>query len=92
MSIRWLLYVPLFKIVTLFSVAPGSTSAGLSLSTRCIGLARVGGDSQRIAQGTLADLDQWEMGKPLHSLVIIGHVHPMEDKMVEYACNARQKT
>ena len=63
----------------------------LSSDSRCIGLARVGSDTQCIAQGTLATLDQWEMGGPLHSLVIIGQSHPMEEKMVKYACNAKLK-
>lgn len=61
----------------------------LSLESRCIGLARVGSDTQCIAQGTLATLDQWAMGGPLHSLVVIGQSHPMEEKMVKYACNAK---
>lgn len=49
--------------------------------TLCVGLARLGSDSQRIAAGTLAQLARADLGPPLHSLVIAGDTHPIE---IEY--------
>ena len=61
------------------------------MESRCIGVARVGSATQCIAQGTLLTMDKWELGDPLHSLVIIGDSHPLEEKMVRLICNAKLK-
>jgi diphthine synthase len=62
---------------------------GLNVKSRCVGLARVGSTTQTIAQGNLEDIGNWELGGPLHSLVIIGNSHPLEDRMLELVCNAK---
>lgn len=61
---------------------------GLSLETPCVGLARIGSETQTIAHDKLASVCRWEMGKPLHSLVIIGHLHPLEEKVLLLSKNA----
>lgn len=60
----------------------------LSPSTRCVGLARIGTPTQIIGVSTLAEISDLDMGKPLHSLVIIGDSHPLEDKMLSIVSNA----
>ncbi|NP_001229591.1 diphthine synthase [Strongylocentrotus purpuratus] len=51
--------------------------------TICIGVARVGSDTQRIVSGTLRELTSVDLGDPLHSLVIAGHMHPVELEMLK---------
>ena len=51
--------------------------------TICVGVARVGSDDQQIAAGTLRELATADMGGPLHSLVMAGHMHPMELEMLK---------
>ena len=48
--------------------------------TLCVGLARLGADSQRIVAGSLAELAEADLGPPLHSLVIAGDTHPIEEE------------
>lgn len=50
--------------------------------TKCIGVARVGREDQKIVYGTLQELSTREFGEPLHSLVIVGEVHPMEEEIL----------
>lgn len=44
----------------------------------CVGLARVGRDDQRIRVDTIANMAESDLGAPLHSLILVGKVHPME--------------
>ncbi|XP_077983332.1 diphthine methyl ester synthase-like [Glandiceps talaboti] len=50
--------------------------------TICVGVARVGSDDQKIVAGTMKELVTVDMGAPLHSLVIAGHMHPLEMDML----------
>ncbi|KAL3475897.1 Diphthine synthase [Aspergillus californicus] len=44
-----------------------------------VGAARVGADDQKLVAGTLQELAQVEMGRPLHSLVLLGRrAHDLE--------------
>jgi len=54
-----------------------------------VGVARVGAEDQSIVCGTLDELTKVDMGRPLHSLVVIGkRVHDMErDFIREFAVN-----
>lgn len=47
-----------------------------------VGLARLGADDQCIAFGTLLDLMLFDFGKPLHSLILVGDLHPLEQEML----------
>jgi diphthine methyl ester synthase len=47
-----------------------------------VGLARVGADDEKIAAGTLDELQKVDFGGPLHSLILVGkNVHELE---IEY--------
>ncbi|XP_022087260.1 diphthine methyl ester synthase-like [Acanthaster planci] len=50
--------------------------------TVCVGVARVGSDTQQMAAGTLQQLASVDLGGPLHSLVIAGKMHPLELEML----------
>lgn len=51
-------------------------------NARCVGVSRVGRKDQQIIHGTLGELAKRDFGSPLHSLVILGHVHPMEEEIL----------
>lgn len=44
----------------------------------CVAVARVGSDTQLIKAGSLKQMSETDMGDPLHSLLIPGHMHPLE--------------
>ncbi|KAL1466118.1 hypothetical protein MTO96_042930 [Rhipicephalus appendiculatus] len=48
----------------------------------CVGLARVGMETQQITCCSLKDMSSCDLGSPLHSLVIPGKLHPMEIDML----------
>lgn len=43
-----------------------------------VGVVRVGADTQQIVAGPLGDLLRVDFGGPLHTLVLAGDIHPME--------------
>ena len=48
----------------------------------CVGAARVGCDSQCLMVSTLSEMTDTDLGPPLHSLVIVGQLHPLESDML----------
>ncbi|EFX67483.1 hypothetical protein DAPPUDRAFT_331033 [Daphnia pulex] len=50
----------------------------LTGDTLCVGVARVGWPDQKISVCTLNEMLNCELGQPLHSLVIVGKIHPLE--------------
>jgi len=54
----------------------------LNEDSLCVGVARVGSDSQRLQVSTLSEMTKVDLGPPLHSLVIVGHLHPLEGDML----------
>uniref|UniRef100_T1JF66 diphthine methyl ester synthase n=1 Tax=Strigamia maritima TaxID=126957 RepID=T1JF66_STRMM len=60
----------------------GEKSIVLTEDSLCVGLARVGSDTQRIVVTTLKDMSTTDIGPPLHSLVIPGYLHPLEVDML----------
>ena len=54
-----------------------------------VGVARVGAEDERIVAGTLEELSNVDMGRPLHSLVLVGkRMHEMERDFVrDFAVN-----
>ncbi|KAF3918698.1 hypothetical protein AA313_de0207479 [Arthrobotrys entomopaga] len=54
-----------------------------SKESLAIGIARLGSEDQAFAVGTLEQLMSWDIGPPLHSLVLIGRkVHHMEIEFI----------
>ncbi|KAL4237087.1 diphthine synthase [Mactra antiquata] len=54
----------------------------------CVGVARVGADDQTICTSTLKSIVSHDLGGPLHSLVIPGHMHPLELDMLKLFTNS----
>lgn len=54
----------------------------LNEQTVCIGLARVGSATQSIIKTTLLEALDVDLGAPLHSLVIPGTLHPLEEEIL----------
>lgn len=56
-----------------------------------VGVARAGAETEQIVAGTLEQLAEIDMGRPLHSLVLIGkRMHEMErDYVSEYAVDKK---
>lgn len=50
----------------------------------CVGVARVGSSNQKICTGTLQAMSTVDMGPPLHSLVIVGLLHPLEQEFLSH--------
>ncbi|XP_065321309.1 diphthine methyl ester synthase-like [Gordionus sp. m RMFG-2023] len=59
-------------------------NALINLSTKGFGLARMGNDNQKIVSGKMEELLNFQFGLPLHSLVIVGELHDVEQKFYEY--------
>lgn len=51
-------------------------------ATIAVGLARVGSANQQIVCGSMKELLSHDLGPPLHSLVIPGHLHFIEKDML----------
>ena len=54
----------------------------LTKETVCVGLARVGAEDQVIQAGALRELASCDLGGPLHSMIVTGHLHPLEVDML----------
>lgn len=48
-----------------------------------IGLARIGTKTQQMKTCALEEMANVDLGDPLHTLVVIGETHPMEDEYVD---------
>ena len=55
----------------------------ITSKTLCVGLARVGWDSQKIIAGKMEDIMTADLGPPIHSLVIPGKMHFLELDMLK---------
>lgn len=49
----------------------------------CVAVARLGADSQQIVAGTMKELADADLGGPLHSLVLAGNLHVVEEEMLK---------
>lgn len=54
-----------------------------SRETMCVGVSRMGSDSQQIVAGPMASLLDVDFGKPLHSFVICGHLEDFESQILK---------
>lgn len=55
-----------------------------SRDTPCFGVARIGQPTQQIVSGPMHSLLNQDFGAPLHSFVIAGTMHPVEEEMYNY--------
>ncbi|CAN0372451.1 unnamed protein product [Ectocarpus sp. 12 AP-2014] len=52
--------------------------------SQCVGLARLGQPTQQIVAGTMSELLGVDFGEPLHSVIINGTTHPLEDELLKW--------
>ena len=50
----------------------------------------MGAVTQRIAHDSLQEIHHWDLGPPLHSLVVVGTLHPLEERMLSLSKNAER--
>uniref|UniRef100_A0A8C2GZE0 diphthine methyl ester synthase n=1 Tax=Cyprinus carpio TaxID=7962 RepID=A0A8C2GZE0_CYPCA len=55
----------------------------MTQDTVCVGLAQIRAEVQTIHSGTLQELMSCDLGGPLHSMIISGHLHPLEVDMLK---------
>ena len=56
----------------------------INKDSKFIGLARIGAPDQLIISGTLEELIEFDFGNPLHSVILVGKMHSMEEEMFDY--------
>lgn len=71
-------------IEQLLEIEQNRGESAYSEDTTCVGLARVGSEDQAIVAGSMKQLLTIDFGPPLHCLVIVGDVHPVEEEMLEF--------
>ncbi|KAI1280644.1 Diphthine methyl ester synthase [Halotydeus destructor] len=64
-------------------IEAGDENQLVSASQSCVGVARIGSDTQQIKCCSLSEMAELDLGKPLHSLVIPGVLHPLEEEMLD---------
>lgn len=66
-------------IIILASSTTKSFDLVINENTICVGAARIGWSDEKFLTTTLRRMaDEVDLGKPLHSLVIVGKLHPLE--------------
>lgn len=60
----------------------GDESIAYSEDSICVGLSRVGSEDQKIVVASLQKMSLIDLGQPLQSLIICGHLHPIEIEML----------
>ena len=69
----------------LIETAANQENPAFGPETKCMGLARIGTATQLIVSGPLkAFAEEIEMGEPLHSLVLCGEMHEIEEVMYKH--------
>lgn len=71
-------------IEQLLEVEEKQQGGAYSKDTVCVGVARVGQETQQIVSGTMAELLKIDFGAPLHSFVIPGDLHFLESSMLDH--------
>jgi len=69
--------------VTEVTTLGGNTLDVFAPSSRAVAVCRVGMENQLIASGSLEQLARSDCGPPLHSLVLVGDTHELEDEILE---------
>ena len=68
----------------LLKISQKKCTGRINKDTIGIGVARIGHDNQKMVAGTLKELLDVDFGTPLHSLVIPGHLHILEQEAVNF--------
>ncbi|KAM7514067.1 hypothetical protein LguiA_003650 [Lonicera macranthoides] len=71
-------------IEQLLEVVQSREDSAYNEDTICVGLARLGSEDQMVVAGSMKQLLSVDFGPPLHSLVIVGQTHPVEEEMLDF--------
>ena len=75
---------------------PAAFLAVYGPETLCVAVCRLGRTDQRIVAATLAEMaagcDGLDLGPPLHTLVLVGDTHPLEDELIDQMFRWRPAT
>ncbi|KAK9816927.1 hypothetical protein WJX72_007140 [[Myrmecia] bisecta] len=69
-------------IEQLFEVEEKRKEGAYGEDTLCVGVARIGSDDQKIVAGTMKELLEVDFGPPLHSLIVAGNTHVIEEEIL----------
>ncbi|VEN41824.1 unnamed protein product [Callosobruchus maculatus] len=70
--------------IQLLEILKSSDSTVIDEKCLCIGLARVGSETQQIVACSLSKMASVDLGEPLHSLIVVGpKLHPLEDEYLQ---------
>ena len=58
----------------------------------CVGVARIGSEDQTIVAGPMKELANLDFGSPLHSLIITGDLHVVEQEILEIYSQQKQNS
>ncbi|KAF4532371.1 hypothetical protein B566_EDAN003675 [Ephemera danica] len=73
----------LLKIAEKQQIVSTESDTQVSAATVVVGVSRVGSATQQVTVSSLQKMATQDMGPPLHSLVIPGHLHPLELEYLE---------
>ncbi len=71
-------------IEQLLEVEEARGEGAYGLDTQCVGVARLGSEEQVIVAGPMAKLRDADFGEPLHSLIIAGEMHHIEEEILAH--------
>lgn len=72
------------QLLDIIRAKPEDEEIAVNGETLAVGVARVGSETQEIISCPLADMASVDLGPPLHSLVIVGNLHPLEEEYLAY--------
>lgn len=72
------------QLLEIIRSKPEDEDLPVSGETLCVGVARVGSDTQQILSCPLTEMLSADLGPPLHSLVIVGNLHPVEEEYLAF--------
>ena len=71
-------------ISQLLEVEDSRQEGAYNRDSLCVGMARVGSEQQTIVAGAMSELLDVDFGPPLHSLIIAGQLHHVEEDMLQH--------
>lgn len=66
---------------------PDVVKLDVNEDTLAVGAARIGSTDQKIVCCKLHEMANTDLGPPLHSLVIVGDIHPLEQEYLSQVTN-----
>lgn len=78
-----LVFFFLFKFIIIVKLNYTNFCTVITKDSICVGAARIGWPDQKIIACTLDEMVNVNLGPPLHSLVIVGTLHELEEQFLK---------